>query len=455
MGSRTESRWATSEQWESHRNTISYLYRETSLRNIVEIMENEYRFFATPRMYKLRIQAWGLRKNISLIEAKETLKSLMYDQQSSEGERVAKLSCIHSYICRLPSDKREELMELYRQVVTDLPGEQPGKGPPTAIAMSLAAADDLQRVEQCIHHLRTYVLGCFGKGIWSKNATPEPRITVLLTGWYHASVTAQGALRRGRPAQAFTVLQPFFEQQLDALSSHDPRIFVCTIAFAVVVSATGPEVGAAALNFAAQISNTIYGQLSPYFVTMKLLAGMNSVDQRLSLRTLLHSYYQFIEDQVEPDDPLRQYLQQYHDAARIFILRTDLDGQKLNDNHRISQELDKIADTMCNPSQNNHFKVTVVDMVNQKPDTQSFLLQSREVIYGNLYDTVNLESHTQWDISHASVLRGTLVTLSLLTDLELSHAQNGDVVQADGIRRRLEPLLDVYCGILTKRSVEK
>jgi hypothetical protein len=401
-------------------------------------------------MYKLRIQEWGLRKNLRFHETKETLERMIDNHFSSynDEQRDCKLSSIHSYIQRLPGDKKEVLMNLYQRVFREA-----RSGKFSGISTGLAAADDLHLVEKCINHLRIYALAGFAQGLWTKNTIPEPRITELLASWYHISIIAQGALRHGRMTQAFRVLQRFFDQYSYVLSSHDPRLFVCTIAFATILSTAGPEVGAAVLKFATQMSETVHGQSSPYFAAMRAFMDMKFTHQHYLLATLIHSYYQFLEDQVEPDSPLRHYLQQYHDAARIFLLRSDLDlhGQyDMKDNYRITQELDMIAGMICNDSSGKESKLEASSMVKRKQETPNFILPpSLGVESSNSGNTANLKNHFMDNMNPVTSREVPLATLAMLTDLEQKFIRSGNFVQGVMVRQKLELLLEVYCGSIT------
>ncbi|KAK8087564.1 hypothetical protein PG997_002525 [Apiospora hydei] len=77
MQAHATNRWATPSQWEDHRSTISRLYRRNTLSELMHTMQEEYGFYATSRMYKLRIHAWGLRKNLTFKEAKGLLTQMI------------------------------------------------------------------------------------------------------------------------------------------------------------------------------------------------------------------------------------------------------------------------------------------------------------------------------------------------------------------------------------------
>ncbi|EMR62223.1 hypothetical protein MGN70_011449 [Eutypa lata] len=57
--------WATAEGWERYRETITdlYFYQNKKLRELKVIMEQEYHFFATDKMYKSHFKQWDIHKN--------------------------------------------------------------------------------------------------------------------------------------------------------------------------------------------------------------------------------------------------------------------------------------------------------------------------------------------------------------------------------------------------------
>ncbi|KAI1329946.1 Clr5 domain-containing protein [Xylariaceae sp. FL0255] len=57
--------WATPEDWDAHQGTIRRLYLDEKrpLKDVVVIMESEYGFRATAKMYKTRLAKWKMLKN--------------------------------------------------------------------------------------------------------------------------------------------------------------------------------------------------------------------------------------------------------------------------------------------------------------------------------------------------------------------------------------------------------
>ncbi|KAH8682697.1 Clr5 domain-containing protein [Xylariales sp. PMI_506] len=71
--------WATPRDWEVHRHLITQLYidEERPLKDVMVIMKMAHDFHATEKMYKLRIRAWGLSKNLTSRDVPEMLQETL------------------------------------------------------------------------------------------------------------------------------------------------------------------------------------------------------------------------------------------------------------------------------------------------------------------------------------------------------------------------------------------
>ncbi|KAI0445995.1 hypothetical protein F4803DRAFT_559834 [Xylaria telfairii] len=59
----SKARWASEDDFNKHRQTITQLYNNTTISQLIETMEKQYGFFATTKMYKTRFRRWGLWKH--------------------------------------------------------------------------------------------------------------------------------------------------------------------------------------------------------------------------------------------------------------------------------------------------------------------------------------------------------------------------------------------------------
>ncbi|KAF3763830.1 hypothetical protein M406DRAFT_109056 [Cryphonectria parasitica EP155] len=83
---RTPSRY----DWSKYMTTIKRLYidEDKTLREVLEIMEREHNFIATPRMVKTRLKKWGYTKNVSVkTEEVQSLMELIIDAENQGDVR--------------------------------------------------------------------------------------------------------------------------------------------------------------------------------------------------------------------------------------------------------------------------------------------------------------------------------------------------------------------------------
>ncbi|KAJ4417851.1 hypothetical protein N0V82_005908 [Gnomoniopsis sp. IMI 355080] len=83
---RTPSRY----DWSKHKPMIKKLYidEDKTLKEMMEIMQREHNFVATPRMVKTRLKKWGYTKNVSVrSEEVESLMELIFDAESHGSVR--------------------------------------------------------------------------------------------------------------------------------------------------------------------------------------------------------------------------------------------------------------------------------------------------------------------------------------------------------------------------------
>ncbi|KIN01170.1 hypothetical protein OIDMADRAFT_145279 [Oidiodendron maius Zn] len=80
----------TSEEWEAQRDLFTHYYavEDKPLREVKEIMENQYGFRATERQYKRRIALWNLDKNIKDSDMKVMLR-VQLQRRNQEGKETA------------------------------------------------------------------------------------------------------------------------------------------------------------------------------------------------------------------------------------------------------------------------------------------------------------------------------------------------------------------------------
>lgn len=451
-----KSRWATPADWEAHRGIITRLYQEKTLKETMDIMFRDYGFSGTTRMYKSRIKAWDLRKNRGFGRVKESLEHLIACSHGDAVIDVKRYKDLAVYIRRLPVEQHGALVRLFNQIRPDI---LPRK--------SLAGADDLYRTEGCLYHLQSHIVNLFDKKLFNSNTAPVSRITSLYTEWYHASIVAQGALRFGRTAEAFRVIQPFFDQYQDVLLIQDPRLFGCTSALAALISPAGPELGIAMLKYAQQMAETIHGPFHPYCQALRSLAAMSWPERQAACATLLVSGYQMLHRQLQPGDRYELYTEQDLRAAEIFILRNDLGGARPGGSHhyRVSKAIFEITDLITSQNwyqEQEQEQRPIADVIgtiaeisgevtspprDDDPDDAAVDFQWRQWDDDGGEDGSDERRRggKEKDVVKVERRHHALAKMSMLADLELYLTLSGQTGNAIEVRRAFEDSLAKHC----------
>lgn len=74
-------RYATEDDWRGQKDRISSLYLTKRLKDVIAVMETQYQFFATERMYKARFKEWGLEKNVTAAKVHKLMQRVEEEQQ--------------------------------------------------------------------------------------------------------------------------------------------------------------------------------------------------------------------------------------------------------------------------------------------------------------------------------------------------------------------------------------
>lgn len=82
-------RYATEDDWRSHKDRISSLYRNKRLKDVIAVMEAQYHFFATERMYKARFKEWGLEKNVTAAKVHKLMQRVEEEQQRRRSPSIS------------------------------------------------------------------------------------------------------------------------------------------------------------------------------------------------------------------------------------------------------------------------------------------------------------------------------------------------------------------------------
>ncbi|KAH6657901.1 Clr5 domain-containing protein [Truncatella angustata] len=138
----TQEQWANVRDWNLHKEIIRELYWEDDkpLREVMQMMEKNYNFHATAKMYKYRIRQWGFRKNLT------TRDSLAIRRQADMGKPL------------LPTIHGRQLGSARLKALVSRVNEQ---GP-----RSLSSPDSIRIPEMLLYEVLAYSNGAFDSELW-------------------------------------------------------------------------------------------------------------------------------------------------------------------------------------------------------------------------------------------------------------------------------------------------
>ncbi|KAI3399394.1 hypothetical protein diail_7121 [Diaporthe ilicicola] len=228
--------WASHCDWEHHKERIINLYKfqDHTLRNVMQIMQHEQGFVATPKMYKYHLRKWGIQKNLRAKQARELL------QQTKQGDREVSEFSIGGI--RVDQDRLRNLIKRKsKQRGSAAAGGAAGPVGPVGPAclgpggrVSAAAQPPPDPVptarlrpphpqpglEQVLHALRSYVKGSFDAGRWPKSHVPwQDGLVVAL---HNCAWSVGRLMNSGHVAGAFRLLAVCMDSCRYMLSSDNP-----------------------------------------------------------------------------------------------------------------------------------------------------------------------------------------------------------------------------------------
>ncbi|CAJ2501097.1 Uu.00g039500.m01.CDS01 [Anthostomella pinea] len=299
-------KWASPDDWARYRGTITALYldRAKTLRDVKRIMELEYFFYATEKMYKSKFNKWGVQKNLKHHQVGELLS--LQNRRAAEGKasevfihgRRVDEARLNSYLNRQPKARRRQIEETIAasavsassvssasassaasspsETSTDARQKRPTEGilcrtpspgPRLARAQSipkrLESPDSLRLPEECLQIMQTYIGGSDDAHfMWETN----PGCPNLVTEWYSQIVIAKNLLVNGLTAQGFSMVSACYERYREMLQLQHPLLVVDTAIAMFKLSAVGMggrELADGFVSYAAEMAQIVLGACHP------------------------------------------------------------------------------------------------------------------------------------------------------------------------------------------------
>ncbi|TDZ32366.1 hypothetical protein C8035_v012476 [Colletotrichum spinosum] len=151
--------YATEELWGRMRATITRLYQDEGrpLKEVKKIMERDYHFYATQRMFKTRVVRWGLDKKLKEAEVIHMLN--VKRQRLAAG----KDSIFTVRGQNVDWDRHTRELDVTCRTPSPLPGAEPE---PPGIPSLLEPTLDVEMHEDSIRIFKAYHTAAFESGVW-------------------------------------------------------------------------------------------------------------------------------------------------------------------------------------------------------------------------------------------------------------------------------------------------
>ncbi|KAK3353779.1 hypothetical protein B0T25DRAFT_608241 [Lasiosphaeria hispida] len=170
--------YASQEDWETHRATITrlYLYEEMTLKQVRKHMEDSHFFYATEKMYKMRIKKWGLEKynNMArvayMVRLKRERDAVGKESDFTVRNRPVDWADIERYLKRKPDviAKIEGGVVEVGNAAMGIVCRTPSPDPAVMLSVppKLEGPRDVGATGDVLGLFRDYMDGSFDSGLW-------------------------------------------------------------------------------------------------------------------------------------------------------------------------------------------------------------------------------------------------------------------------------------------------
>ncbi|KAK7920994.1 hypothetical protein PG985_009016 [Apiospora marii] len=275
-------RWASSDDWDIYRGTITHLYEveDMTLEKVMNSMLNKHGFLATKKMYKARFKRWGLQKNLRYEQVSQLL-------QQDQGHKPESKSTPEVLIEGRKVDPRRVKTYLRR---TKRPGLKASSGTGRVARMAspvsrltpppepsiLSTPDAIRLPEECMWILRDWVTGSFQGGLWDTSGTVKNYdYTYRLIFWNNSLAQIRTELQRGQTAQAFQKFGQCLDQYKQFLRDEDPRLFIYTYLVICRLFVDHPDLAKSLVGYIHELCKIINGNFHPLSRVMDKIRRMN------------------------------------------------------------------------------------------------------------------------------------------------------------------------------------
>ncbi|KAH8887144.1 hypothetical protein GQ53DRAFT_327200 [Thozetella sp. PMI_491] len=234
----SQRQWAKAPDWLAAMPTIKKLYKDErkTLKEVMDIMEKQHNFYATPKMYKSKLKEWDISKSFKAQEILAVFHAM--EGRQAEGKssqfvmrgKEVDLKWVRHYIKRNRSRMKLDIAERKRSPSASGSGDEivcrtlaPRPMP------TIAAPGALQSAEELIRSMSVYIEGAWASNQWVFDAGGVLRSRKGETGHHHLlrlwGLLDQASQLMGRSEKIDLVnmLNPAFAYLDDIVRDECPR----------------------------------------------------------------------------------------------------------------------------------------------------------------------------------------------------------------------------------------
>ncbi|KAI1461621.1 hypothetical protein F4805DRAFT_239564 [Annulohypoxylon moriforme] len=283
--------------WANYRDTITSLYldQNKSLKEVMRIMREEYYFYATEKMYKIRFNKWGLHKKLRAHQVAELLvqrgkrAAAGKSSVSFVGGRKIDADRLNTYLRRVSPARRKELIAILsgrvelagaqKRSIEDIICRTPSPEPEPEINMvprRMDSPDSLRLPEECMQIVQSYVGGAFDGALWQ--ITPDKELVFPPRGktWLDPISSTRQLFINGFTEQGFHMIRISFDDYRDVMARQDPSLLVETCLALGALRQSGPGLAESLINYAWGMSRIVFGPRHPLHLLFTRLKGASS-----------------------------------------------------------------------------------------------------------------------------------------------------------------------------------
>ncbi|KAH8671085.1 Clr5 domain-containing protein [Xylariales sp. PMI_506] len=290
--------WAASEDWEVHKETISHLYIDEGkpLREVMAIMSEKHGFRPTAKMYKHRIQAWGLRKNLKAAEADKLMdwaqNGLISESLAVRGRQLGAKRWRH----RLGKAASAS------GVTPTAANSSKCEAPQFPYLPSQMTEPDMQRqAEYCLHAVQEYVLSQFVTGAWDLSGLVYDNGQDKIFDWStRLSLTIGHLVKEPNSQHDFAKLHFFFDAFGSVTDDLTPGLVPWTMYNLVHFLQIGPEIADIFIRFASGLFVIKLGRTHALTRFWMQLRALGAVQVHHTMAAIMKVYYDIMASHSHP-----------------------------------------------------------------------------------------------------------------------------------------------------------